>query len=257
MSSADNETPNIWKFKKGNIKNESFEDFRGESDSISTSFVTVWGEGTIYNFPTVASQMTVSSSSANDASAGTGLQTVLITYLDTNFEQKQELVTLNGQTAVNTVATDIYRINSCIGVTAGSTEYNEGIVYVGTGTVTAGKPATVYSHMIIGKSFAHNGVYTVPKDKAWTDLNIITSAEAGKQITFRTVTYNILGTGMRHVFFTAKDIIHTRHTDLQYNSTFLVPPGTDFRIDAKVLSGSGVEFSFIYNFLLHDKGTNE
>lgn len=256
MGTKDFGDPDIWKYKKANIPNQVFEDFRGESDSIGTSFTTAWGEGTIYNFPTTGSQMTVSSSSANDTAGGTGQRSVFVTYLDSNFKQYQELITLNGQTPVALNSTDVYRINSCVGYTAGSTKTNAGIIYIGNGTVTAGKPANVYSHMIIGKSFSHNGVYTVPENRAFSDLNLITSVAANKQVTIRVVTFNFFGNGSRHIFFTAKDLEKLLVADLSYNSSVLVAPGTDLRIDGKVTSGSA-EFSFIYNFLLHDKGVNE
>ena len=55
--------------------------------------------------------MKLASTSANDTAAGTGIRKVRIHYLDADHVPHEEVVTLNGLTAVNTVATDIYRIN--------------------------------------------------------------------------------------------------------------------------------------------------
>jgi len=52
-------------------------------------------------------QRSIKSSNVNDTAAGTGARQVRITYLNTSYELKTEDITLNGTTAVNTVATDI------------------------------------------------------------------------------------------------------------------------------------------------------
>ncbi len=65
-------------------------------------------------------QMTVVSESANDAAAGTGIQTVRVNYLDASGDQQSEDVTLNGTTPVNTVATDIRFVNDFYALTVGT-----------------------------------------------------------------------------------------------------------------------------------------
>lgn len=52
-------------------------------------------------------QRSVVSTSAQDNPAGTGAKKVKITYLNSAYELKTEEITLDGMTAVNTVATDI------------------------------------------------------------------------------------------------------------------------------------------------------
>jgi hypothetical protein len=69
-----------------------------------------------FNFPAAPMQMQVVSSSASDSAIGTGTQEVEIDYLTSPtsiqpFKKKTEFVTMNGLTPVNTVATDIYRID--------------------------------------------------------------------------------------------------------------------------------------------------
>jgi hypothetical protein len=105
--------------------------------------------------PGAAAQRSVSSSSSSDASAGTGARTVTITYLTTAFLVKQETVTLNGTTAVNTVGTDIAYIESIAVATCGSGLTNAGTISLfnatagggGTlGSIAAGDGQTNWAH---------------------------------------------------------------------------------------------------------------
>lgn len=125
---------------------------------------TIWTYGGILQHPDTAIAMTVSSSSANDAAAGTGARTVYIEGLDANFEEVGEVVTLNGQTAVTTTNSYL-RIQSLTVLTVGTpgpTGSNAGQIYIGTGTVTAGVPATVYGHIAVGESRSLTAHWTVP-----------------------------------------------------------------------------------------------
>ena len=237
---------NKWLIKKNNVEDQNFSDFRGDSSVLTTTFQTIWGEASIYTFPTVGSQMTISSASANDTDGGTGQTLVLLIFLDSNYVEHQELIVMNGQTPVNTVSTDVYRINYCWGVSAGSNQINEGIIYVGTGTVTAGKPANVYSHMRAEFGYASNGVYSVPVHQSWSDLTLMISAATGKIIQTRTVGFNAFGTGAKNIFFEAKDLVDFTAVDLSHFNA--VPGKLDLRIDARVTQGVG-ECSFLYNFL--------
>jgi hypothetical protein len=113
------------------------------------------------SYPAAALQMTVSSADADDTSAGTGARTVLITGLDANYAVISETVTMNGQTAVTTT-NSFLRINSMLVTTAGTSLANEGIIYIGTGTVTSGVPATIYNVIAAGFNNATSSQYTIP-----------------------------------------------------------------------------------------------
>lgn len=86
--------------------------------------------------------VTISSSSANDTSAGSGVRTVHIFGLGSDGLVQFENVTMNGQTAVTTSNT-WKNVNGMIALTWGGTTWNEGTIYAGTGTVTSGKPAVI------------------------------------------------------------------------------------------------------------------
>ena len=116
----------------------------GQNASVGNSIETIWLEGGLYAYPPSATTMTVSSSDANDTSAGTGARTVLISGLDGSYNEISETITMNGQTAVTT-SNSYLRVNRALVLTAGSGGVNAGIIYVGKGTVTAGVPANKYT----------------------------------------------------------------------------------------------------------------
>lgn len=163
----------------GNVANNESVTIVAQNDAVGTTEETIWEEGGIYTFPSSATTMTLSSSSANDTSAGTGLRTVTVDGLDTNHAEITEVVTLSGQTGVTTTNSYL-RVNRITGSTAGSTKSNEGTVYIGTGTVTAGKPANVFNLIEIGSNISHSGFFTVPAGKEFYIPSAIISVESGK-----------------------------------------------------------------------------
>lgn len=99
---------------------------------------------TVYTEQTTNAQRSLVSASANDAAAGTGARTVRITYYDQALAGPfTETVTLNGTSAVNTVATNICYIERMDVLTVGSTGSNAGIISLKA--ATAGGGATVWS----------------------------------------------------------------------------------------------------------------
>src|SRR5210317_2657610 len=114
----------------------------GQNAVVGNSMETIWQQGGLYSYPPSASTTTVSSSNANDTSAGTGARTVQIVGLDGDYNEISETIILNGQTAVTTT-NSFLRVNRGVVLTAGSGGVNAGIIYVGTGTVTLGVPANI------------------------------------------------------------------------------------------------------------------
>lgn len=133
----------------------------GFNPDVDTTQVSVWPLPSLITFPATALQMTVSSSSANDASAGTGARTIVVQGLDANYNEISETVTMNGQTAV-TMTSAFLRVNYAYVATAGSGNSAAGDIYIGTGTVTAGVPATVYDIIKLDYNVTTTGSYTIP-----------------------------------------------------------------------------------------------
>ena len=118
----------------------------GWANTVGTTpqtITTAVAAGATYVYPTSATAMKVSSGSANDTSAGTGARTILVVGLDANYVSQSEIVTLNGQTQVTTTNSYL-RITYTELLTTGSGNAQAGIIYIGTGSATAGVPATIY-----------------------------------------------------------------------------------------------------------------
>lgn len=134
----------------------------GMSTGITNTPVDLWeGPTPNYVFPPAGGiQMSVVSTNANDTLAGTGAQKVHIHYLDNLYVEHEEILSMNGVTPVNTVATNIFRINGFHSI------------QVGTGGTTAGNisltsigGATTYGILIAGFNTSKLGIYTVPAGK--------------------------------------------------------------------------------------------
>lgn len=151
----------------------------GFNPDVDTTEVSVWPLPSLITFPASALQMTVSSSSANDTSAGTGARTIVVQGLDANYNEVTETVTMNGQTAV-TMTASLIRINYAYVATAGSGNSAAGDIYIGTGTVTAGVPATVYNIIKFDYNNTTTGSYTVPAGyTAYISQGLFSSGQAG------------------------------------------------------------------------------
>jgi len=105
-------------------------------------------------------QMEIVSSHAEDKTDGTGVQSVKIHYLDDSFDEQTETVVPAGATPVNTVATDIRRVQ-WISAQA-----------VGTGCVAAGNislrntaGSVTYEYIVAGGNQSLSARYTVPNAK--------------------------------------------------------------------------------------------
>tara|TARA_R110000868_G_scaffold236596_1_gene490671 strand:- start:214 stop:978 length:765 start_codon:yes stop_codon:yes gene_type:complete len=112
------------------------------------------------NIPESLRLMTISSSSVNDTITGTGARAVNISGLSGG-RLFAELIQMDGNTGVITLNayTDILSIEV---VETGSLGSNDGVIYVGSGTVTAGVPATPYCAMRESTGVSETLSFTVP-----------------------------------------------------------------------------------------------
>ena len=133
----------------------------GFNPDVDNALETVWAEGGLYGYLSAASVLKVSSSSTDDAAAGTGARTVQLYGLDADYNEINEIVTLNGQTSVNSV-NSFLRINRMVIRSAGSGEINAGVVYAGTGAVTSGVPDNKYATISVGDGQTLMALWTVP-----------------------------------------------------------------------------------------------
>lgn len=146
---------------RGQIQGHSVVQVFGYNPDVDTSEESVWPADGVVPHPTVASVLKVSSSNANDTAAGTGARTVFIEGVDGDYNVVSETITLNGQTAVDTVNQYLY-VNRFFVLTAGSGGKNAGNINAGTGVVTAGVPAVLYDLIGVGNNNRSSSHYCVP-----------------------------------------------------------------------------------------------
>lgn len=144
----------------------------------ANALTDVWGMGVVYAFPSTAGcRMSVASSVASiDSATGAGVQQVRISYLNPAYEEKTEIVTLAGTTTVNTVATDIARVNAFRSYATGSSGASAGNIYLSIVTGT-----TIYGKIAQGYNRARTCVYTVPANKSLYITSVVWSAVSGSK----------------------------------------------------------------------------
>ena len=210
----------------------------GQNSVVGNSVETIWQQGGLYSYPPSATTMTVSSSDTNDTSAGTGARTVQIAGLDGDYNEISETITLNGQTAVTT-SNSFLRVNRGLVLTAGSGGANAGIIYVGTGTVTLGVPANVYTTINgDGTNQSLQAFWTVPANyNAYIyQTNISTGNSSNTPAVLKTL---LVARPQGGVFNTKEIIVLTDGNHLQnYSFPITLTEKTDIEFRAESSSGS-------------------
>jgi hypothetical protein len=215
----------------------------GNNSTVGDSLETIWAEGGLYSYLTAATVLKVSSSSTDDTSAGTGARTVQLYGLDGDYNEINELVTLNGQTAVNTTQSFL-RINRMVVRSAGSGGENAGVIYAGTGTITTGVPANVYASVngVVGSNQSLMALWTVPA--GYTAYLSQYDISNGTTSNTPAVCKLILAVRPHGEVFQSKDV-KSLTTGMHVEETFAIPQKftekTDIEVRA-ISSSSSVSF---------------
>jgi hypothetical protein len=202
----------------------------GFNPDVDQTEVTVWPHTGVVPHPAAALQMKVSSSNAADTSAGTGARTVLIQGLDASYNEISEVVTLNGQTAVTT-ANSYLRVNYAAVATAGSGQSAAGDIYIGTGTVTAGVPATVYDLIKFNYNDTVTGHYTVPAGHtAYLLQGMFSAGQASGSTSIQGRLMTVGADGIRRT--AAITTINNGTADYAFEFPIAIPEKTDIEATA-------------------------
>lgn len=202
----------------------------GYNFDVDTTEASVWPYTGKIPRPTAALQMTVSSSSANDAAEGTGARTVLVMGLDASFREISETVTLNGQTAVTTTNAFI-RVNYMRVMTTGSSLSAEGDIFIGTGVVTAGVPATVYDLIKYDYNNSITAHYTIPAGyTGYVMQGLFSAGQSGgsSPVRGRLLTTDL--NGIRHT--AAVTTVNNGVADYAFEYPVAIPEKTDIEATA-------------------------
>lgn len=126
----------------------------GRNDSLGTGPFQILSNPTV-NQPANEMQMEIVSTSVNDTAIGTGAQQVTLEFFNKEWEWATETITLNGTTVVNTVATDIYRIDKMY--------TNKGNIAAGTITLKDTGAVALYGQINQYQTFMERAIHYVKK----------------------------------------------------------------------------------------------
>lgn len=149
---------------KGNVSGHKMFSIPGRKDALSTTVLDDFSQipATIVILDPGGIQLEIVSTDAADDGdpVGTGVQTVMIVYLDINGDEQTETITMNGAGAVTTVATDIDKIQWMHAVTVGS-----GTVAAGNISLQGVSGGTVYEYIAAGGNQSLSCHYHIPNNK--------------------------------------------------------------------------------------------
>jgi len=136
---------------RGQITGHQAVSIFGYQSAVGNTAIPVWENASTYTYPTSASTLTVVSGSTSDVAPAA----VLVSGLDSNFNQISEIVVLNGTTGVTT-NNSYFRVNSLlmVGVASGQTS--------NAGAITAKQSSNTLAQINTGIGKSQSTIYTVP-----------------------------------------------------------------------------------------------
>lgn len=223
----------------------------GYSTVVGATAYPIWNVAANRPYVTTATVLKISSSSADDDSAGTGARTIAIYGLDQNYNAISESVILDGQTEVNT-GNSYLRVSKIVVTSVGSGGFNAGVIYAGTGTVTAGVPAVIHELVPINFNASMSGVYTVPAGyTAYVYQGGLTSQSNGNNyLTGRLKTSNQGSPKTTN----AVTIFTEGMVDYNFTCPLKLPEKTDLEACATVSANTSTATSFFFIILVKNDG---
>ena len=205
--------PYLYDIAEGNVSGHVAWAKFGFNADVDNTEETVWEPGGAYVWPSAAMQMSVKSTdNTNDNAGGTGVLKVKIYYLDTDYAEAVEEVTLSGTTWVDTTAINILRINSFRASDTGTGK-------AAAGTITIADKATraiVYAQISAGYTVSRQAIYTVPAAKVLyiTSVTISAASSTANQFSRTTLrtTYDDIAEDRTDFFFPHAEFLLSNFT---------------------------------------------
>ena len=141
--------------------NFTYSSFLGYSDTITPTYSEVNASGSIFDFTATNGLVNIVSSNNGDKLGSSGINTLLLNGLDTDYNIQTEIISLNGTTQVQTT-NSFHRINSITPLSIGSN-----LVAVGNITLSANSSSNIHGKMLAGESAVYVGRYTIPNELLW------------------------------------------------------------------------------------------
>lgn len=222
----------------GNIEGVAGKRVIGRAESVGMSFKDVWPGSSDLAYPTAGEQWEIVAADADDAAAGTGARSVIVTYLDDNYIEKKETIILNGLTPVSFVATDMFRFQSAIVSDWGSTGENQGLITIRVVSAGADRGFIDYSTDFgKGLSASVGSHFTVPAGKIFIVSSAFHSSNQGTEITAWLMIRKFGETGF---VVAAESSLSEDALQVLFDPSFSgVPPKADAKVIAFSQSANG------------------
>lgn len=174
--------PYLYDIAEGNVTAHTPFTKLGYNGDVGATEEDIITQGGVYPwFPAGGVALEVVSSDANDTLAGTGVQKVKITYLDTTYAQQTQTLNMNGVTPVPLTDTHILRVNSIRATQVGTNNMSVGQI----DCRLVGGAATIYRSIVAGYTRGRGITFTVPLGKTLYITSIAVSSgytTAGKVV---------------------------------------------------------------------------
>lgn len=195
----------------------------------------IWIAGGSYSFPSAAAVTTVASTTGNDTSTGTGARTIRVFGLDSDWEEIQEDVTMNGTNSV-TLANNYFRVNRAYVLTAGSGGVNAGNIDVKHG-------ATVLARIPASMGQTQQAIYTTPADNNKYRLIHWYASVATKISTGATMAIKIRTNAGPWRVIEIQGITESAPLDYEMYTPVMLDPKTDILLTALAVAASNTDIA--------------
>lgn len=181
----------------------------GYNGDVGATVEDIWAVSTTYNWLAAAAQLEIVGG-AGDVAAGAGVQQVQLFYLDAAFGEHSEIITMTGAVPANTVANNIFRIQSFRAYRVGA----NGVASANIDIRSLGGGA-VRDRILSGFTASRSSIWTVPAGKTlYLDSIVFSSGSAA---------------GGKNILMSVK----SNYDDI--NNTLLTPRGVFFMPSVEVL----------------------
>lgn len=184
---------------------------------VGTEVIAAWG-GT-FSPLTTATTINIASSSSDDTSGGTGVNSVVVYGLDENRDEVIEVFTMNGTTPVISISTWL-GVNRVAMFLCGSGQVNAGEL-----SVTATTGGSTMALLPAGGGVTQQCIFHVPRGHQflmeWLWVNAVRPAAQDPVVTIKFWVYSAVSNGKQEVF--KKTLDTAVHTEININPNLPFP----------------------------------
>ncbi len=199
-----------------------------EDISVGTEVVASWG-GTFTPL-TTPTTMTIVSTSANDTGGGSGVETIIVYYIDENRDKQLLIVPMTGTTPIITTELSL-GVNRIAMFLVGS-----GTVNAGTINITATTGGSQMAQMPAGGGVTQQCIFHIPRkhnfNAEWLWANAVKPSGQNPLVTIKMWVYSAISNGKQEVYRKTLDTAVTTELDENPNLPFPITESTVTWIEA-------------------------